>query len=242
MYLLLYLIFFMMEAYGIYIFWVSVALLVAIVLYCFGVVGHDYRKVNVPIAYAGSIHDLKPSSAKVKAKYISILRDKICKNYEDEPNLNPFLIKGDSMQYASIHTDDIVFASKGALNIEALPVVVVIQDKESSQKSNNFKLRRAWKIVPPNIGCNGLHDELNQILHSEKFEELRILLGEKCPDNEILTDTLLQKFRINYNNGINAQLIISTTYNTNDKKIEFSLHEYDDLVGEVKFIANRKGA
>ncbi|MDE6338362.1 MAG: hypothetical protein K2K97_01070 [Muribaculaceae bacterium] len=220
------------------IFYGAILILCGILLYCCWLMLGAFRKKTIPIAYAGTAYGKRPVSTKVNAKAIDILIGQIKTNTEGNGYLRPFMVEGDSMQYADIHNGDIVLTEKPELNNGNLPKVVVIKDV-NSDSNESFKLRRAWKVITDDIDILTFRTMIDCVVDSEKFKEVKNLVGEKCPTDTELKDEIIGKFTA-LKMSAGRSYLISTTYRTREKKIGFSIHNFEDVVGMVTFIASKK--
>lgn len=226
--------------YSDFIFWGAIVVLSGIFLYCCWLMISAFKTQSIPIAYAGSIHGPHPSSAKVNAKAIDIIKNQLRENSSNE-NLIPYLVDGDSMQYADIHNGDIVLTEKpNFLNLE-LPKVIVLEGINNSDSTLIFKLRRAWKVLPNDTDILTFTEIIKDILVSDKFKELKSLVKHKCPTDSNLLEEIVDKYK-HFDNSNREDIVISTTYRTGIQKIGFSLHRTADVVGVVAFIAAKKTA
>lgn len=216
----------------------AILILGCILLYCCRLILCALRKKNIPIAYAGTAYGNLPVSTKVNAKAIDILIDQVKTITAANEDLRPFMVEGDSMQYADIHNGDIVLTEKPELNNESLPKVVVIKDVNSNS-FESFKLRRAWKVISDDMDIPTFRTMIGFVINSEKFKEVKNLVGEKCPTDTELTDEIIGKFTA-LKKSEGQSYLISTTYRTREKKIGFSMHNFQDVVGMVAFIASKK--
>ena len=220
------------------IFFGAILVLGGILLYCCWLMLCALRKKNIPIVFAGTAYGKLPVSTKVNAKAIDILIDQVKAYTARNEDLRPFMVEGDSMQYADIHNDDIVLTKKTELNNESLPKVVVIKDVNPNS-NQSFKLRRAWKVIPNDIDIQTFRTMIGCIINSDKFKEVKNLVGEKCPTDTELTDEIIGKFTA-LNKSEGQSYLISTTYRTKEKKIGFSIHNLEDVAGIVAFIESKK--
>lgn len=222
-----------------FILWLAIFALGCIFLYCCWLILRSFRTEKISIAYAGTVHDHPQVSSKVNAKAVDYVIDKIKSQVSPEVNLIPFLVEGNSMQYADIHTGDIVITKEISENSEAyndlLPQVVVIKDNRSDTK-DVFKLRRAWTIVPCSITSKDFSIIIETIIASKKFQDVKLLVKDKCPDDGTLMEGAMKKFS-DFKCMQDNFVIISTTYRTKEDRIGFSVHSLQDVIGVVVSVA-----
>lgn len=196
------------------------------------------RKIYIPIAYAGTVHDEVQSKSMVNSATITRLKNAIHSRSNDSKHLKAYMIKGNSMQFANIESGDIVFAEdcNTSTLINEFPKIVVLRHS-AKEKGPTFKIRRAWRILPQDSDRNLIATTMYDVLSSKKFDELRELIGEKCPSNDVLISELLSKYdKLKANNKIDT-LLLSTTYRSNEGKIGFSLHPVSSIAGVVVYVS-----
>lgn len=162
--------------------------------------------------------------------------------------LNPqdfykFVVVGNSMQFCGIHDKDLVFVPKGFTlsKIQQLPMLFVLY-RDAIGNQPQYKLRRGWKIC---MIDDDLEKIINGILTSKQFEDLR---NEAKANNSYDSDELLKKDFFNYRlkrymgEYINCdfpkessrQILISTTFHTDENIIRFSIHPVSSIIGIVE--------
>ena len=223
-----------------FIFYGSILILSGIFFYCCWLMLCAFRKKNVPIAYAGTDHKKQPFSTKVNAKAIEVLIDDIKTKTSSNVCLSPYIVEGNSMQYADIHTGDIVLTEEPDFNKTSLPKVVVLKDK-NVESYESFKLRRAWKLISDDLTISDFRNIINEIIESDKFKEVKVLVKDKCPVDKELLDEIITKYSA-LEKASGKSILISTTYRTTEDKIGFSIHSLDSVVGIVSYIAAKKRA
>lgn len=223
---------------GYIIFWVSAFTLgIALLIYCAMLVCAS-RKISVPVAYAGSCHNKLPKSSFLKADLIDRLKSSIASEQQKKKDLKPFIVQGNSMQYAEIKSGDIVFANEQLNSFDTnLPKIVVLSIASPDNKPA-FKIRRTWRIIDADSNPNSVRQKVENTLNSPKFEELRIRVADKCPDDNVLINEVLEKYNSLPEEIKSKKLLLSTTYRTEDQKIGFSIHNASDLVGVVEYVSS----
>lgn len=196
------------------------------------------RKIYIPIAYAGTVHDEVQSKSMVDSATITRLKNSIHSKGNNTKHLKPYLIKGNSMQFANIESGDIVFAEdcNTSMLTKEFPKIVVLRHFAET-KGPAFKIRRAWRILPQDSDRNLIATTMSDVLSSKKFDELRELVGEKCPSNDVLISELLSKYdKLKASKKIDT-LLLSTTYRSKEGKIGFSLHPVSSIAGVVAYVS-----
>lgn len=162
--------------------------------------------------------------------------------------LNPqdfykFVVVGNSMQFCGIHDKDLIFVPKGfsLSKIKQLPTLFVLY-RDAIGNQPQYKLRRGWKIC---MIDDDLKKIINDILTSKQFGDLR---DEAKNNNSYDSDELLEKDFFKYRleryigeyincdfpKESNHQILISTTFHTDENIIRFSIHPVSSIVGIVE--------
>lgn len=193
------------------------------------------------VACAGSVDNSYPDKISVK-----VSKDLIRAN----PEKIPYIVKGNSMQYANIHSDDIIFVR--SISPEeignTLPKVTLLSFCPGNSWAASHKIRRTWRIENDSIDEDSFRNSMQTILDSTIFEQLRNELHDKCPSDEVLMQGALRSlrdFRQKHQNNYNAsregeKILISTTYRTERDRLEFSIHSSNSLQGIVTSTMRRK--
>ena len=125
--------------------------------------------------------------------------------------------------------------------IKQLPTLFVLY-RDAIGNQPQYKLRRGWKIC---MIDDDLKKIINDILTSKQFEDLR---DEAKANNSYDSDELLEKdffeYRLERYMGeyincdfpkeSNRQVLISTTFHTDENIIRFSIHPVSSIVGIVE--------
>lgn len=145
-----------------------------------------------------------------------------------------FIVHGDSMQYANISTGDLLFVKKGFmpndLKDETLPQILVLRYKEHSDGKPRFKVRRAWHV---GIIKDNLKEVAIKITKEGSFSILTQQEGYMGND-WMLKD--LEERIITFGKDYpeyDGKVVLSTTFDTKEKKIHFSIHPINSVVGIV---------
>ena len=158
----------------------------------------------------------------------------------DLSRYNCFVVRGDSMQYAGIKNNDIILVPID-FNIDSLgtfPVILVIEYSDKIVGKPLYKVRRAW-----HKGCidDNLEEVAEAIMQSPKFSNLTKQEGYKGEDWMIkdLISTRLDAYKKAYFKDDECpdqyrSIVISTTYDTENKEIHFSIHPISLVVGNVE--------
>lgn len=198
------------------------------------------KECKYPTACAGSpIKDVPPSASSFPLDYIEF-KDKDG-NILNPANYRQFIARGESMQFADIHDNDMIFTQQH--KDLKFPHVVVLRREIAPPDQVQYKIRRGWQF------CNidNAEEIVKQILQSKEFDIIRNL---QPYDGD---DTLLEDFKnkrlVRYikehpfarsSEDKYFKVIISTTYHTENCpeiedrcKIRFSIHPASLMVGEV---------
>lgn len=219
------------------IFWLSATVLgIVLIAYCI-LLARSSRKTSIPIAYAGTLHGDKPAELVMDRAVITRLEKEIAPTDKKGITYSPYVVDGDSMQFAKIKSGDIVFVENWNSEDHSFPQVVVLQHVDQVSNRLSYKVRRAWSTLPKDVNEEKLMSISAEILASSKFENLRSLVGDKCPSDQDLKMELLSKFRNLPIEKRSNQLLLSTTYNTAEKRIALSLHNLSAIVGVVRYVS-----
>lgn len=226
------------------LFWVGVAVLAAIFLiWCIGIVRANHETYSeLEVACAGSVDSSYPEKIKIKLPDESRYgHSGISGNAT--ASLTKFIVKGNSMQYARIHSDDIIYVSHVDPDTlrNSLPKITLLDFKPTEAGSACHKIRRSWRILNSDIDTPDFISEMNRILASSQFADLRVLIGEKCPSDNELMRIALESLRKHQDRGTKSgDILISTTFRTERDRLEFSIHSLADLKGIVSYVVRRK--
>lgn len=198
------------------------------------------KEFKYPTACAGSpMKDVPSTASSFPLEYIEF-RDK------DGNVLNPadykqFIAKGESMQFADIHDNYMIFTQQP--KDFKFPHVVVLRREIAPPDQVQYKIRRGWQF------CNidDAEEVVKQILKSKEFDIIRNLKPYDG-DDILLEDFKNKRFKRYIEEHPFARscsdkyfkVIISTTYHTENCpddedrcKIRFSIHPASLLEGEV---------
>lgn len=197
------------------------------------------------VVCAGSVDNSYPATVKIKIpndpkKYGGNI------SKEEMDSLSRFIVKGNSMQYAKINPNDLIYVKEMDLGTlrHNLPKITLLKFDAKSPKLADKKIRRTWSIIDSNISDDDFNDTLDTILGSATFHELRYDMGQKCPSNEILKRVALERLHnykeAHYHNNEDAieDLLLSTTFRTEDDCLEFSIHPASALQGVVVYVSH----
>lgn len=225
------------------LFWIGIVILGFILFAC--IIGIRRAKrdsySSFEVACAGSTDNSYPDKVSIKVPKSLI---------NTNNQRTPYVVKGNSMQYANINTEDIIFVTKASPNNinNTLPKVTLLSFSPAKEGGASHKIRRTWKIEDASIDDDRFRHTMQTILACPLFGQLRNDLQDKCPSDEILMQGAiesLQKFRqIQINNHLpitgDSKILISTTYRTEKDRLEFSIHSSDTLQGIVTSVMRRK--
>lgn len=169
--------------------------------------------------------------------------------------LNPedyyqFVVEGNSMQFCGIHDKDLIFVKKKFritdLNLTDFPYILVLRNTNMVSEGNTkFKIRRAWGISQ--FGDDRFEKDVRAIMSSPEFQEIKKLKGVDGNDayrgdEQVIDDFLKNRIPIYEDKYIkcenpdiwNRTVVISTTFDTDNKYIHFSIHPIANIIGIVK--------
>lgn len=169
----------------------------------------------------------------------------------DTREYRPFITMGESMLLGGIRNQDILFVKEtGAHKIPALPAILVLQREQMAlERAAQFndkaemKIRRSWKVCSLDLENETILEMVQEIIKCSQFQRIRSLDETKFPDAKwLLADfvTRLDRYRKEHlgceqNDNANHNALISTTFDTMQGRVHFSIHSCQTIIGEVKY-------
>lgn len=198
-----------------------------------------------PTACVGDSASNKPEEAKSVSVEFNRFRDK------DGNIINPadylqFVVEGNSMQFCGIHDKDLIFVAKEfrIVQLKTFPYILVLKNSDAEEGHSKYKVRRAWGISQ--FGNDRFEKDVRAIMSSPEFQEIKKLKGVDGNeayrgDEQVIEDFLkkrLPKYEDRYikceNPDVwNRTVVISTTFDTDNKYIHFSIHPIANIIGIV---------
>lgn len=201
----------------------------------------------LPTVCAGSMR--KESTIKATEKVISLKYNAFTDEKGVRLNIldfNAFIVAGNSMQFCDINEGDLLLASKAVdeRDLGELPAVIVLSDPKVDKTLSQFKLRRAWRICSDQLSDKEFRDILKDILELDAFKQLKKELEEKGfsrSDEELINDFFeesgrLERYKSKYKTKVSQKIVISTTFDTDEEEIHFSIHQLSKVVGVKKYV------
>lgn len=200
-----------------------------------------------PTACAGTSKSDKPEKAESVSVEINRFYDRNGKLL-DPNNYDQFVAEGDSMQFCGIHDKDLLFVAKGfrIVHLKEFPYILVLKNDEALPGKSRYKVRRAWGIAHFEKG-DRFETAVRKIMASEAFKEIKELKGKDDNkaykgDELVVEDFLTHRLPPYEKKYIdcadpdewNKTVVISTTFDTDDKYIHFSIHPIANIVGIVE--------
>lgn len=202
---------------------------------------------QLPTACAGSPKGDEPKEEK------SIAIGNTDFQTKDGAHINPndyyiYIVKGNSMKFCNIYDGDLIFVAKGfrIVDLKKFPYILVLRQRDPQPGKSEFKIRRAWRIARYNP-ADGFDKEIREIINSEEFQPVKKLKNDKNKDAYSGDSAMIEDFKrerlkeyledyINCANPDpwNETVVISTTFDTEDQFIHFSIHPIANIVGIVK--------
>lgn len=169
----------------------------------------------------------------------------------DRREYRQFITIGESMLLGGIRNHDILFVKESATNeIPTLPAIMVLRREQAAMEraaqfndNAEMKIRRSWRVCTLNNSNEIILRMVEEIIRNEQFQRIRSLDTTKFPDNEwLLADfsSRLVRYREEHQdcekeNNVNHKALISTTYDTMQRRVHFSIHSCQTIIGEVKY-------
>ncbi len=156
-----------------------------------------------------------------------------------------YVVKGNSMQFCNIHTDDLAFVRKDfrISDLKKFPSVVVIRNTAAKKDECQHKVRRAWAILQGSVSDEEIKNCVNTIMTTSKYDELRQRLGDKYESDEVMISDMMErwnKFKGTHSDSLREDIVISTTYDVDKQRIHFSVHRASSIIGVVEFRTDLK--
>ncbi len=231
-------------------FWTFLAiygLLFLAVLIAFAIRIHDGKGVVVCTAAAGDPHIVVPHALHVVNLNKKGFYDKDG-GIIDYEMFQKYSAAGWSMLLAGIKDGDLLFVkpydNSSSMNF---PCVVVIEREHfplNDLNTAHYKVRRSWAIC--RLDRNDIGEVLEQIINSDAFKELyeknkdkNCFLKEEDMKSDFFNNRLA-KYVQDYPTCKNVKdsnniAVISTTLDTKQNIVHFSIHPYRCVKGEVKY-------
>lgn len=172
---------------------------------------------------------------------------------KDGREINPddyyiFIAKGNSMKFCHIYDGDLIFVAKGfrVVHLKVFPYILVLRRRDPKPGKSEYKIRRAWRVAKYNPQ-DQFDSEIRTIIASEEFQQVKKLRNENNKDAYRGDTAILEDFKKNrlsnyltdYINCANPDpwdetVVISTTFDTEEEFIHFSIHPIATIVGIVE--------
>ena len=151
------------------------------------------------------------------------------------------------MQFCGIHDKDLLFVAKGfrIVQLKDYPYILVLKNDDAKPGKSQYKVRRAWGVSHYEPG-DRFENAVRKIMASEAFKEIKSLKGKDGNDaykgdEQVVEDFLTNRLPIYERKYIKCQnpdewnktVVISTTFDTDEKYIHFSIHPIANIVGIV---------
>lgn len=158
-----------------------------------------------------------------------------------------FVVEGNSMRFCNIFDKDLIFVAKGfrIVQLKKFPYILVIKKHRAIVGESSYKVRRAWSVV--RYDSDRFMADLKSIMRSDAFQEIKQLADDNGKsvypgDSEIARDfkeKRLPRYEKDYidvqdPDEWNKSVVISTTFDTKERYIHFSIHPIAQIVGIVK--------
>lgn len=219
-----------------------------------GIILYKKQKSNshiLAVACAGSEKCNTPKAFRITNLSRQVFKDKNGDNISVQDYMRCITV-GNSMLLGGIKDRDIIFVKKGINVAECeFPVILVLQREPAAMEKAlslyndkaELKIRRTWKICSLNLSDEEILSQVKDIIESPKFIKIRQIDETKFAETQWMIDDI--KVRItryreehqgceNIGNESNVALL-STTYDTVQERVHFSIHSIKNVVGEVKY-------
>ncbi|MDE7421011.1 MAG: hypothetical protein K2N35_12470 [Muribaculaceae bacterium] len=194
------------------------------------------------VACAGSVDNSYANTVKIRLPH-NPMKTGVDTSKRDLSSLARFIVKGNSMQYANINSDDLVYVRETDVDSirKDLPKITLLSFTPKSPGMADRKIRRTWSIIKSDVCDRDFDEILNSILNTPEFFELRNRIGDKCPSNDMLKKIAidsLDRYRQKHSSDTIEDLLLSTTFRSEQNRIEFSIHPASALQGVVAYVSH----
>lgn len=205
---------------------------------------------TLPVACAGSE---KPDTPK-EYKITNLQRNRFKKTDGSVLNMDDyriFITIGESMLLGGIRNQDILFVKEyNPQERLEFPTILVLQREQAAlERAAQFndkaekKIRRSWRVCSLDYSNEEIQGMVQEIIDSQQFQNIRSLDETKFPSNNwLLSDfsNRLERYRREHQDcelrdNENHKALISTTFDTMQRRVHFSMHSCRTIVGEVKY-------
>lgn len=205
---------------------------------------------TLPVACAGSEKPGTPKEYKITNLQWNRFKktDGSVLNTDD---YHTFITMGESMLLGGIRSQDILFVKEyDPQEMPELPAILVLQREQAAlERAAQFndkaekKIRRSWRVCSLNHSNDEILGMVQEIIDSQQFQDIRNLDETKFPStNWLLSDfsNRLERYRQEHQDcelrdNDNHNALISTTFDTMQRRVHFSMHSCRTIVGEVKY-------
>lgn len=163
-----------------------------------------------------------------------------------------YITVGNSMLLGGIRDKDVIFVKKGIDITECtLPTILVLRrepaamEKASSQYDDKaeLKIRRTWKTCSLSQSDEEIVNMVGEIIELDKFQEIRQIDPYRFLAPDWMKDDIrcrITRYRMEHigcedTENENNMALLSTTYDTEQGRVHFSIHPVRTIVGEVKY-------
>ena len=233
------------------LFWIGIFLLGIILV--IATIGINHAKKDAlsseRVVCAGSVDNSYPATVKIK-----LPKDPIQSyngiSQEEIRSLSRYVVKGNSMQYASINSNDIIYVRNTDVDTirHNLPKVTLLKFEPKSKEKADRKIRRTWSVVDSDISDESFGEVLRSVLNSEQFRELRSTMADRCPsDDNLKTIAFDRLHKYQQTHALDnaepqkEELLLSSTFRTERDCLEFSIHPSSSLQGIVACVSHPLG-
>jgi len=191
------------------------------------------------VACAGSEKPCTPKELKVTNIHWNGFR-KEDGNVLSAKDYDRYIVMGESMLLGGIQNQDFVFVKKvPEPNHLILPAIMVLRRDDKAE----LKIRRSWRMCSLSCSDKEINAMVNAIIMSDDFQALRRMDESKFLSNEWMLNDFsnrLMRYRNEHSgceqaNHPDNMALISTTYDTMQGRVHFSIHSSHSIVGKVEY-------
>ena len=219
-----------------------------------GIILYQKQKRNSPIlavACAGSEKCNTPKAFRITNLSGQVFKDKEGYDIKVQDYVRCITV-GNSMLLGGIKDRDIIFIKKDINVAECeFPVILVLQREPAAMEKAlslyndkaELKIRRTWRICSLNLSDEEILSQVKDIIESPKFGQIRQIDETKFADTQWMIEDIkarITRYRTEHIGCENvgnkdSVALLSTTYDTIQERVHFSIHSIKNVIGEVKY-------
>ncbi len=117
---------------------------------------------------------------------------------------------------------------------------MILKNQIANPDQCQYKIRRAWVVCADNLEESVYIDIVKEIMESPDYLILKERAKNIYESDKRMLDGFLDKLEEYQSNrhpdSLGQSIVISSTYDVDNKKIRFSIHRASSLMGIVKYV------